>query len=130
MKTTKCSRQGVPLCNYKKLPKRIKKHLHFLRTIVDCCCAKRKETIKRATMSQIKALAECAHNIRAGILPLMKKHKQRLRRYKGELKRLANYNYPTHKQKRKLSQVGGSFFRALLGPLGAAVNQGQFRGGI
>ena len=80
----------------------------------------RKAILKYADADLISALCECAHNILRGTVRLTLGEKVRLRKYKNQLRLIANRRLSIARKRREIQQTGG-FLPALLAPLAATV---------
>ena len=75
--------------------------------------------IEKGDENLVRRLCECAHNILEGNVPLNKRQKRRLRRYKVDLRALVQRKTALHERKRILQK--GGFVGALLGPLATSL---------
>ena len=91
-------------------------HLHVLASSKP---AQSRAILKAADSGLVKCICECALNIIKGNVPLSTTHKNRLRRYKKDLRFVAARGNPISKKKRVLQK--GGFLPALLAPLLAPV---------
>lgn len=97
--------------------KRAKKHIHLLSIYERLNNQQKKNVQKFLDNDQVKFICEIAINLLKGNLPVNCKTKEKLKKYKGKIRKLA-CSGPL-KAKKKILQVGG-FFPALLGILGQA----------
>ena len=97
-----------------------KKNLEVLKKLCNAKC--RKKLLDCCNKNHIYALCECAENVLIGNVPLTEQQKQKLKRHRASLLKLANPNI-TWKIKKKFckQQQGKGFITALLGIAVAAL---------
>ena len=91
-----------------------RKHLETLCKLCKCCGQKRNHLLKNCGKDEIYAICECAENVLTGRIPLTEQQKQRLKRHRTALLKIANTNI-NWKKKRNSLQTGSGVLTALLG---------------
>ena len=94
---------------------RIKKHCGLLKWLSNAKPAQTKAFIKGADKDIINTLCECSLNILGGNVPLSQKQKQKLKKYKRNLRQLADKKLSLKRKKSLLQTKGGGLLGVLLG---------------
>jgi hypothetical protein len=94
----------------------MKRNFKFLQNLVKCGKGKRKCLINSASTDNINAISEAALNTLRGNIPLNKRQKSKLKKYKSKIRSLAKRRLSTKKRKLLLVQEGG-VLPVLLAPL-------------
>lgn len=81
----------------------------------------RKAILKDADKALIYSICELCDNTLTGNVPLTPKHKQKLRKHKNIIKKLAKRGGSWLKKKKAISQKGGAFLPLLLSALAPAL---------
>lgn len=107
--------------------KRLKVHKHTLHILKNCKSCLRKKIIKGASNELIKCLSEICQNIMNGNVPISKKCKNRLKKYKTGLRKIVSPEVKLHSKRNIFVQKGG-FLPFLLteilsGIVGASLNK-------
>lgn len=107
--------------------KRITRNIEFLRALRKGNNKVRRALIKKASNAQLISVCELNKNILAGTLPVSKKVKSKLCKYKRIIRKLVSRRVPI-REKRQLLQKGGlpilPLVLGVLGPLiGKAVSK-------
>lgn len=97
------------------MSKRIKKYADTLKYLSKCDKHTGKSIIKSANPELINCISDICHNILRGNLKLTTSQKQKLMKYKNNIRKIANKK-STQKSKKELIQKGG-FLASILGPL-------------
>lgn len=97
------------------MSKNLKKHKETLHYLSKARPSIVKTFIKTADNGLINAICECCVNVLKGNVPITKVQKNRLRKYKNELRSLVKKK-TSQKKKKNIIQKGG-FIPALLGPI-------------
>jgi|GEM_PF-7030264 len=92
----------------------------FLNRVHKCKNKERKTLIKNASRDNIDALSEIALNTLLGNVPLKTEEKQKLKRHRDKIRKLAHRKTSTKKKKILLVQQGG-FLPLLLTPILSAL---------
>jgi len=99
------------------MSKLLKKYYHHLHVLKACSCQKRIDFVKKSPNDFVKCLCEVCDNLLKGNIPVNKKQKQQLYRYRNTLRFLASKKHKSLSKKRKIIQLGGAFLPILLPPL-------------
>ena len=95
------------------------RNIDFLKKIHKSSKSRRNSFINNCSSDNIAAISEIAHNLLKGNLELSKKDLNKLKRYKGKIRKLASQRTSTN-NKKKIIQQGG-FLPLLLSPFLAGV---------
>ena len=101
------------------MSKRMRGSLPYLQILAKCKPKVRKVLIEHGPSDLVLSICECCHNVLKGTVPLTKRQKQHLSRYKKHLRDLANQKVSRVKKQRLLTQQkgGGNLLAALLPPV-------------
>ena len=101
------------------MSKRMRDNLPYLQILVKCKPKVRKVLIEHGPSDLVLSICECCHNVLKGTVPLTKRQKQHLSRYKKHLRGLVNKKISRVKKRRLLAQQkgGGNLLTALLPPV-------------
>ena len=104
---------------YLTMSKRMRDSLPYLQILAKCKPKVRKVLIEHGPSDLILCICECCYNVLKGTVPLTKRQKQHLSRYKKHLRGLANKKISRVKKRRLLTQQkgGGNLLTALLPPV-------------
>ena len=97
--------------------RRWRKHEPYLHVLAKGSPKQRQGIIRGASKELINCLCEGALNTLNGNIPLKKHQKQKLRKYRQQVRALANRRKSESSKKKILLQKGGSILAALLPPL-------------
>jgi hypothetical protein len=86
---------------------RLKKHMAALKQLAKATPSKRKALIAKCTPQLIDCISECALNCLNNALPMKKRHFERLKRHKKNLRLVARKSTSRKIKKKTLSQTGG-----------------------
>lgn len=98
-------------------------NIEFLRKLVQSNLRQRKKLIKTAKTSNLNAISEIALNLKNGNLPVHPKFRQKLKKFRNSVLKVANKKFSVNKKKQILLQNGGvlpllaSPFLATLAPI-------------
>ena len=95
--------------------KRVKKNLPILQLLAKCDKHTSNAVVKSAKPEFLNCVSDICHNILQDKVKLSSKEKNRLAKYKRNIRKIAN-KATTQKTKRELIQKGG-FLGAILSPL-------------
>lgn len=115
-KKFKTKRQALTL-PFSAMSRGVRNNLDLLKALVKAAPSQRKAILHSANRECIDALCECALNILIGNIPLTPSQKKKLIPYKNHLRKLIDKKLSLKKKKGILSQRGGNFLSALLGPV-------------
>lgn len=98
---------------------RAKKTIHkdLLRVLKNASPSLRKAILREADKALVYSICEICDNTLCGRVPLTTSQKQKLKKHKTILKRLAKRGESWIKKKKALTQKGGAFLPLLLGAL-------------
>jgi hypothetical protein len=101
------------------MSKRMRDNLPYLQILAKCKPKVRKVLIEHGPSDLVLSICECCHNVLKGTVPLTKREKQHLSRYKKHLRGLVNKKISRVKKRRLLAQQkgGGNLLTALLPPV-------------
>jgi len=100
------------------MKKLLEKYFHHLHVLKDCNSCQRNLFLKKSSNDFVKCICEVCHNLLKGNIPIDKKQKRNLYRYRNVLRFLASRkNTSVAVKRRKLIQKGGAFLPLLLPPL-------------
>ena len=102
------------------MSKRLNNNASYLRVLAKGTHKQRQGVIQGANKELITCLCECALNVLNGNISLKPADKRRLKKYKQNLRSLADRKLSTQKKKKTLNQKGG-FLGALLTPILSAL---------
>lgn len=97
----------------------MQRHEDLLKVLLKSSPRMRRAILGAADKELIDCLCECAVNILRGNVTLSSEQRERLRKYKNAVRKLANKGVAV-KSKRQILQTGG-FLGALLAPLAASL---------
>lgn len=97
------------------MSKRVKKYLPTLQLLAKCDKHTANSVVKSAKPEFLSCVSDICHNILQDRVKLSPKEKQKLFKYKQQIRKIAKKS-TTQKSKRELIQKGG-FLAAILGPL-------------
>ena len=103
----------------------VEDHIHILKWLSEAKPAAIRSIIKSADKDLLDALCECGLNVLKGRVPLTPSQKNRLRRYKDDLRRLTRKKTLV-REKKALLQKGG-FLGTLLAPVLGALGHFLFQ---
>lgn len=92
----------------------LKKHTAVLQVLRSAKPGLRKAILKESDRALVFAICEICDNLLAGNVPLSAAHKSKLKRYRNDLRRLAQRGEGWKAKKQHLVQRGGSFLPLLL----------------
>ena len=98
------------------MAKRIRRHLHMLKTLCQCKPKDQRTLLKAANNDLINAVCDCVTNIVYGRIPITKTQKRRLSRRKKVWRDLADPTKTTKKKRQLLVQHGAGLLELLLKP--------------
>lgn len=93
------------------------KHMHLLNALARAKASERKELLKKSNFGLIKSIAECIENVMNGNVKLGKKHINKLKKYKTQLRKIHASGKKWSSKKKVIVQSGGAFLPALLLPV-------------
>ena len=102
------------------MSKRLNNNASYLHVLAKGTHKQRQGVIQGANKELITCLCECALNVLNGNISLKTADKRRLKKYKQNLRSLADRKLSTQKKKKTLNQKGG-FLGALLTPILSAL---------
>ena len=104
-----------------------KESANLLRLLTKAKPKVRKALLQNADSDLIRSICECSYNVLQGNVPLNKREKNKLKKYKKELRYLVKKG-PTLKQKKKriIVQKGG-FLTALIAPILGGILSSLFK---
>jgi len=103
------------------MSERVKRNIDFLTVLAKCNKKQRKALLEHCDKDLILTLSEIAINVLKGIVNLTSAQKAKLRRYRKQLRALADRQLPLKHKKRHLLQSGGSLLLTLLPPVISAL---------
>ncbi len=92
----------------------LRKDASLLKALIHATPKERKALLKVCDKSRIRSVCECAYNVLRGNVPLSKKSKSQLGKYKATLRRLVKRGEGWGKKRKYLIQKGGGFIIPLL----------------
>lgn len=92
----------------------LKKDRPLLEAIIHATPKERKALLKVCDTSRIRTVCECAYNLLRGNVPISKRRKQQLMKYKSTLRRIVKRGEGWPKKRKFLVQQGGGFVIPLL----------------
>ena len=102
------------------MSKRLNNNASYLHVLAKGTHKQRQGVIQGANKELITCLCECALNVLNGNISLKPADKRRLKKYKQNLRSLADRKLSTQKKKKTLNQKGG-FLGALFTPILSAL---------
>lgn len=107
-------------CLFKQLPK--------LNELAQARPKVRKQILEKANLVLIKSIVECIENVLKGNISLTKQCKEKLKKYKGILRKIFGAEKKLATKKKIIVQSGGSFLPALLAPVITVLAEHYLRG--
>lgn len=95
---------------------RVRRNIDFLTVLTKCNKKQRTALLEHCDKELILTLSEVAINVLKGIVHLTPAQKSKLRRFKKQLRTLADRQVSLKHKKRHLVQSGGSLLLSLLPP--------------
>lgn len=99
------------------MSERVRRNLDFLTVLTKCNKKQRKSLLEHCDKDLLLTLSEIAINVLKGIVKLSPAQKARLRRFRKQLRTLANRQVSLKHKKRYMVQTGGSLLLSLLPPV-------------
>lgn len=96
---------------------RVKRNLDFLTVLAKCNKKQRKALLAHCDKDLVLTISEIAINVLKGIVKLSSSQKARLRRFRKQLRTLADRKVSLKHKKRYMVQTGGSLLLSLLPPV-------------
>ena len=99
------------------MSERVKRNMDFLTVLTKCNKKQRQALLEHSDKDLIITICELAMNVLKGIVNLTSAQKQRLQRFRKQLRTLADRQVPLRHKKKFIVQRGGSLLLSLLPPV-------------
>lgn len=96
---------------------RVKRNIDFLTVLTKCNKKQRKALLEHCDKDLILTISEITINVLKGIVNLTPAQKTKLRRFRKQLRALADRQVPLKRKKSHILQSGGSLLLTLLPPV-------------
>jgi len=105
------------------MSERVRRNMDFLTVLAKCNKKQRKALLEHCDKDLILTICELAINVLKGVVKLSPSQKSKLRRFREQLRRLADRQVPFKHKKRYIVQSGGSILLTLLPPAISALTE-------